>query len=151
MSDGLDGLDPGRLLEAGIPAPTTPHGGRMGVTSPEDLSRLLPGFEVLEVIGQGGMGAVYKARQAKLGRVVALKILPLELAAEPGFVERFTREARTLATLSHPNIVAVHDAGEAGGLCWLAMEYVEGARPAAGDGSGPAEAGAGSEDRGPVV
>ena len=64
-----------------------------------------PQLEILELIGQGGMGFVFKARQSKLDRFVALKILPQSLAADPAFAERFTREARMLARLSHPNIV----------------------------------------------
>jgi serine/threonine protein kinase len=73
------------------------------------------------------MGAVYKARQPSLDRLVALKILPPTVANDPGFAERFNREARALARLSHPNIVAVHDFGQAGGLNYLLMELVDGA------------------------
>ena len=72
------------------------------------------------------MGAVYKARQPKLDRMVAIKILSEDLAAEPAFTERFNREARVLARLSHPNIVAVYDFGTAGPFCYLLMEYVDG-------------------------
>lgn len=63
-------------------------------------------------IGKGGMGAVYKARQPALDRFVALKILPPKLAGGPGFAERFNLEARALARLTHPNIVAIHDFGQ---------------------------------------
>jgi predicted Ser/Thr protein kinase len=72
------------------------------------------------------MGAVYKARQPGLDRTVALKILPPGLGADPTFAERFTREARSLARLSHPNIVAVYDFGQAGDLYYFVMEYVDG-------------------------
>jgi predicted Ser/Thr protein kinase len=72
------------------------------------------------------MGAVYQARQRGLGRLVALKILPAEYSQTPGFAERFTREARALAQLNHPHIVTVHDFGQAGGLCYLLMEFVDG-------------------------
>jgi hypothetical protein len=72
------------------------------------------------------MGAVYKARQKKLDRLVALKVLPARAGDDPAFTERFTREARALARLSHPHIVAVHDFGEVNGLYYLMMEYVEG-------------------------
>ena len=72
------------------------------------------------------MGAVYKARQPGLDRLVALKILPPEIAREPSFAERFTREARALARLSHSNIVTIHDSGQAGGFFYLVMEYVAG-------------------------
>jgi predicted Ser/Thr protein kinase len=85
------------------------------------------GLEVLELIGQGGMGVVYKARQIELGRIVALKILSPRLAADPEFTRRFNREAQALATLDHPNVVRVHDVGREGELCFLVMEYVDGA------------------------
>jgi len=103
-----------------------------------DLSQLFPQLEVLEFIGKGGMGAVYKARQPGLDRLVALKILPPVAAGDPGFAERFNREARALARLSHPNIVAVYDFGQvstrtgeppvasSGLLHYLVMEFVDG-------------------------
>ena len=83
-------------------------------------------YEVLGVVGRGGMGTVYRARHAGLDRVVALKILSPRLAADPEFVRRFEREARTLASLEHPNIVAVHDTGVEAGAPYLVMEFVEG-------------------------
>ena len=92
----------------------------------EEIRAALPQFEILECIGRGGMGVVYKARQPQLDRLVALKILLPGLDHDPGFAERFSREARALAKLSHPNIVAVHDFGESGGYFWLTMEYVDG-------------------------
>ena len=93
----------------------------------EEIARLFPQFEILGFIGKGGMGAVYQARQTALDRVVALKILAPMRAGDPGFTERFNREARTLARMSHPNIVAVHDFGTAGELSFLVMEFVDGA------------------------
>ncbi len=84
------------------------------------------GLEVLKVLGRGGMGVVYKARQVELGRTVALKVLAPELADDPEFADRFNREARALAALSHPNIVTVHEFGREGNLCYLAMEFIEG-------------------------
>ncbi len=78
------------------------------------------------MIGHGGMGAVYQARQRGLNRLVALKILPPGLAHDPGFSERFAREARTLARLNHPNIVTVYDLGQAGPLYYFLMEFVDG-------------------------
>ncbi len=84
------------------------------------------GFEVLEKIGQGGMGVVYKARQISLDRIVALKILPPRLAKDESFVKRFRREALSAARLNHPNVVQVIDVGEDKGYHYLAMEYVEG-------------------------
>ena len=91
-----------------------------------EVAELFPQFEILELLGHGGMGAVYKARQPALDRLVALKILPPQASDDSGFADRFTREARALARLSHPNIVAVHDFGQAGGLHYFVMEYVEG-------------------------
>src|SRR6266481_5800533 len=70
----------------------------------------------LALLGQGGMGAVYKARQPKLDRLIAVKILPPEVARDPAFAERFMREARSLARLNHPQIVTIYDFGEANGL-----------------------------------
>jgi hypothetical protein len=72
------------------------------------------------------MGAVYQARQTKLGRLVALKVLPADRSRDPAFAARFAREAQALARLSHPHIVAVHDFGEADGLFYLLMEFVDG-------------------------
>ena len=95
--------------------------------SPEELARHFPQFEIVELLGKGGMGAVYKARQPKLDRYVALKILPSEVGKDPAFAERFMREARALAMLNHSRIVAVHDFGEADGLYYFVMEYVDGA------------------------
>jgi len=91
-----------------------------------EVARCFPDLEILELLGQGGMGIVYKARQPRLDRFVALKILSEELAGDPAFAERFSREARALAKLSHPNIVAVHDFGEAGKLFYITMEFVDG-------------------------
>jgi serine/threonine protein kinase len=85
----------------------------------DELERLFPQLEILELIGCGGMGAVYKVRQPKLDRLVALKILPRDAGRDPKFAERFAREARALASLSHPNIVALHDFGETDGLYYL--------------------------------
>jgi tRNA A-37 threonylcarbamoyl transferase component Bud32 len=84
-------------------------------------------LEILELLGKGGMGAVYKARQKSLDRIVALKIINPHAAENPSFAERFSREARSLARLNHPHIVTVHDFGETDGLYYLIMEYVDGA------------------------
>jgi tRNA A-37 threonylcarbamoyl transferase component Bud32 len=112
---------------AGEPSPATgAYEGRFTPPSPADLAVHFPQLEILELLGQGGMGAVYKARQRKLDRLVALKIMPPQASADPAFAQRFGREARALARLSHPNIVAVHDYGEAGGLYYFIMEYVNG-------------------------
>ncbi len=86
-----------------------------------------PALEILGLIGTGGMGFVYHARERGSGRDVALKLLPRSLAADPAFVERFDREARTLARLDHPGIVRIFGHGQSGGFCHLTMEYVDGA------------------------
>jgi len=83
-------------------------------------------YELLAKLGEGGMGAVFKARQIALDRVVALKILPPKLAANAEFTERFQREARATAKLNHPNVIAGIDVGQADGYHYFAMEYVEG-------------------------
>jgi serine/threonine protein kinase len=85
-----------------------------------------PSLEIVEMVGQGGMGVVYKAIQKNLGRTVALKVLSPQLSTDPEFVQRFTREAKALAQLNHPNIVAIHDSGIHDGVPYLVMEYVEG-------------------------
>src|SRR5438552_1059171 len=90
------------------------------------MARLFPQLEIIALIGKGGMGAVYKARKPQLDRLLALKILPPQAAAGPGFGERFNREARALARLAHPNIVAVHDFGQVNGLPFFIMEFVDG-------------------------
>lgn len=94
--------------------------------SMEELAALFPQLEILEPIGRGGMGAVYKARQPSLDRLVALKILLPDIGRDPTFAERFSREARALARLNHPHIVSVYDSGQLGGLYYFVMEYVDG-------------------------
>jgi eukaryotic-like serine/threonine-protein kinase len=88
--------------------------------------KVLGGYELLERIGSGGMGAVYKARQTSLNRIVALKVLPQRLARDKDFIARFYREARAVAKFSHPNIVSGFEVGEAEGYHFLAMEFVDG-------------------------
>jgi serine/threonine protein kinase len=105
---------------------TEAYANRFTAPSPAELAPLFPQLEILELLGQGGMGAVYKARQTKLDRLVALKILPVGEGHDAAFAERFAREARALAKLNHPNIVAVHDFGEAAGLYYFIMEFVDG-------------------------
>ncbi len=92
----------------------------------ETVRAAFPDLEVIELIGIGGMSVVYKARQTKLDRMVALKLLPLSHSADPAFAERFHREARFLARLQHPNIVSVYDFGQAGGFYYLLLEFVDG-------------------------
>src|SRR6186713_1494478 len=84
--------------------------------SPAELAPHFPQLEILECLGRGGMGVVYKARQKSLNRFVALKLLAPERVADAKFAQRFTREAQALATLNHPSIVTIHDFGQAGGF-----------------------------------
>lgn len=93
----------------------------------EDAVRLFPKYEILSLIAHGGMGAVYKARQATLARTVAIKLMPLEVSGNREFAERFSLEAKTMAYLSHPNIVAVYEFGKTDeGHLFFVMEFVEG-------------------------
>ncbi|MGA8134409.1 MAG: serine/threonine-protein kinase [Pseudomonas gingeri] len=85
---------------------------------------LIPGFDIGEEIGEGAMATVYLATQRSLERKVALKVMAAALAADPTFCERFLREGRTLARLSHPNTVTIHDIGNVGELYYMAMEYL---------------------------
>src|SRR5262245_34508218 len=96
--------------------------GGMSLTSGQ---RLGP-YEVIAAIGAGGMGQVYRARDTKLGREVALKIIPETFAHDPERLVRFQREAELLASLNHPNIAIVHGLEDADGLTALVMELVEG-------------------------
>ncbi|HEX2779424.1 MAG TPA: serine/threonine-protein kinase [Gemmatimonadaceae bacterium] len=94
---------------------------------PDDLLRALAGkYEVERSLGAGGMGTVYLARDLALDRLVAIKVVSPELTTSSVIRDRFLQEARTVARLRHPNIVAVHAAGEAGGLLYFVMEYVPG-------------------------
>src|ERR1700674_5552019 len=92
---------------------------------------ILPGrrlgpYEILSAIGAGGMGEVYKARDTRLDRVVAIKVLPAHLADRPELRERFDREAKTIASLNHPHICTLHDTGHQDETDFLVMEYLEG-------------------------
>ena len=128
-SDPLHGLNPEHLLDLaanGLADADTALQARPDLPSLEEVAAAFPDLEVLELIGRGGMSAVFRARQPRLNRVVALKVLPKSLAALPGFAERFTREGQVLARLTHPHIVTVHDFGERGGFWFLIMEHVDG-------------------------
>ncbi|MHB1080165.1 MAG: protein kinase domain-containing protein [Prosthecobacter sp.] len=106
------------------------HDGAVGWTppSPEHLQAMLPQYDQWEMIGCGGMGAVYKARQTSLDRLVAIKVLPPQVAEdEAEYIERFKNEARTMARMNHPAIVAVYDFGETRDeLLYIVMEYIDG-------------------------
>ena len=132
-ADAPDGLCPTCMLKAGFESQSG-SAGETSVYQPrtlppsiEDLAAKFPQLELVEPLGQGGMGVVYKARQKDLDRIVALKILRPEIENDPTFAERFVREARALAKLSHPAIVTVHDFGRIDGFYYFVMEYVEGA------------------------
>ena len=131
---GLSGVCPRCLLEL---ARARPEEGSLPVVltagdaapPPPEPAAIQPHFPQLEIealVGQGGMGVVYRARHRGLDRAVALKLLPAAAGRDPSFVERFQREARALASLSHPNIVGVHDFGRAGEHFYLVMEFVDG-------------------------
>src|SRR5512140_3534440 len=127
-SGALAGLCPACLLKLGTGAETATGGPKAGFVppSPAELGALFPQLAPLELIGKAGTGAVYKARQKQLDRVVALKILPPGIGGDPAFAERFTREAKALARLNHPGIVTVHDFGRAADLFYFLMEFVDG-------------------------
>ena len=144
------GQCPECLLKRGLERPglasaafavTTPQGSRQIPLTTDFVARHFPQMEIIEVLGHGGMGTVFKANQTKLDRLVAVKIIRPETASDPAFAERFMREAKTLARLNHPSIVGVHDFGEIdlaaasanfdepvrGTLFYFIMEYVDGA------------------------
>ena len=142
-ADAPQGLCPQCLMKAGlqtgadgnkadsvaapsdVPTSATPP-SEFVLPEPADLANQFPQLDILELLGQGGMGAVYKARQRQLDRVVALKILPPGIGKGPAFAERFTREAKALAKLNHPGIVTLYEFGQADGLFFFLMEFVDG-------------------------
>jgi len=126
--DQVHGLDPRALLaRATQPLDLAALLRAWAPPSVEELGALFPKLEVIAMIGRGGMGAVYRARQPSLNREVAVKLLPGEVAADDAFAARFAAEARALAALQHPHIVAIYEYGQtsAGHLFFL-MEYVDG-------------------------
>ncbi len=133
-AESPQGLCPRCVLGVGLATQTEATGetGPSGtkaakaVPPPSEIARHFPQLEILECLGRGGMGVVYQARQPKLDRLVALKILAPEKGGDPKFAGWFLREAQALARLNHPNIVTVHDFGEADGMFFLLMEFVEG-------------------------
>ena len=123
----LHGLDPRDLIREGFSALRGSGGVPWSPPSVEELAAELERYEILRLLGRGGMGAVYAARDRKLGRQVALKLLPPEAALHAQAGERFAEEIRVLAALAHPHIVTLYDAGETpGGSLYFLMEYVEG-------------------------
>jgi serine/threonine protein kinase len=128
--DSPQSLCPACLLRQALASRTAaaPAEGSSGAPppAPEEIAAHFPQFEIVECLGRGGMGVVYKARQKSLDRWVAIKILAPERVGPERFAERFQREAHTLARLSHPNIVTVFDHGETGGWFYIVMEYIDG-------------------------
>ncbi len=119
LSCGAQVTDPGA---ATVMTPAPPRDALL-----EQLkAALVADYDVEKELGRGGMAIVYKAREVELRRVVALKVLPPEMAITPNIAERFKREARLAASLEHPNIVPVYRVGSAGGLQYMAMKFVEG-------------------------
>ncbi len=134
-ADAPQGLCPKCLAQSALGSQpgseeTVASGSKPGGAGPAaiqtEIARLFPQLEILEPLGQGGMGMVYKARQPQLDRIVALKVMRADLSRDPAFAERFAREARALAKLNYPNIVSVFDFGQSGGHCWILMEFVDG-------------------------
>ena len=123
-------MDDHRQRQQRLLAEATRSGPRRGdwtPPAPEALNGVLPQLEIIALIGQGGMGAVYRARQTHIDRVVAVKLMAPHLTANPDFAQRFQREAKILARLSHPHIVTLYDVGEAGPWRYLVLEFIDGA------------------------
>ena len=129
-SDAPEGLCPRCLGALPLEAETVLTGVSTAAAqplTPKELGPCFPNLQILECLGRGGMGVVYKARQKTLNRLVALKLLAPERVADTKFAARFAHEAQALAAMNHPNIVTVYDFGQAGGFYFLLMEYVDGA------------------------
>lgn len=115
----------GQLAQTGVPVADATHEKTM-VYEQQGGARQNPRYKIIQELGRGGMGVVYKAMDTVLDRLVAYKVLPPDLKNHPKVVESFSKEAKALAALHHPNIVMVFDAGGIGGEYFFAMEYVEG-------------------------
>src|SRR5678816_1352496 len=97
----------------------------MGIAAGAKIGR----YEVRNLIGSGGMGEVYMARDIKLGRTVALKILPMEIVSEPQRILRFVQEARAASALNHPNILVIYEIEQTDGAHYIATEFIDGVTP----------------------
>ena len=137
MEEMLADLRAARKIFEGTPTPSTPgqditpvmEGISLGteMLDPEQLiGQTIGNYQVIEEIGRGGMGIVYKALQISLNREVALKVLPKQFTLDAEFLHRFRREARAAAGLNHPNIVQIYEIGQQSGINFFVMEYVEG-------------------------
>jgi serine/threonine-protein kinase len=124
LTAATDGVCPRCELAAALEPP--PPVTLPPVEAPESALKHFGDYELLEELGHGGMGVVYKARDTRLNRVVALKLLLLGQFSSAAAMRRFQREAQAAAALRHPNIVALHDIGELAGQPYFTMEFVEG-------------------------
>ncbi len=115
-----------RIQEATIPPTPAPSSPPITIDISNLNGQTVAQYKVGEILGQGGMGAVYRAHQTGLNRPVAFKVLPPSLAQQPEFIERFSREAQTAARLEHPNIVPIYDYGTYGGLSYVVMRLLTG-------------------------
>ena len=105
---------------------TPPNPAEFVAPSLEELAPLFPAYEIEAFIAQGGMGAVYRATQRSLDRLVAIKILPREFGEDENFRASFEAEAKAMAKLNHPNLIGVYDFGDIDGMLFIVMEFVEG-------------------------